>query len=144
VSSCRTPKANTLQSLHRILHCHGWTDSSHSVEHQRQLALSSTIHLPVGDARLAMYYRATRSNSRCARRGQSQRGMKVGLCGATHSEGGSSPWFTTTPVVHPRIGQGVLGPSTDPQELVPAATQRFPRWSRGRRAHNLMNSNRLG
>ena len=47
-------------------------------------------------------------------------------------------------MVHPRIGQGVLGPSTDPQELVPTATQRFSRWSRGRRAHNLMNSNRLG
>src|ERR1700689_5735143 len=66
----------------------------------RRQAPISTIHLPMGDAHLDMYYRATKSNSRCARRGEGPVGMEVGLCGMTDTERDNVP-VHCTPAVHP-------------------------------------------
>jgi hypothetical protein len=49
-------------------------------------------------------------------------------------------WFTARLQYIPKAWERLLSPRTGLQELVPATTQRFPKWSRGRRAHNLMNS----
>ena len=64
LSGCRTPKANALQSLHQILHSHGWRDSAHSVDHRLgQPAPRSTIHPPVGSARLEKLPGTTQAQS---------------------------------------------------------------------------------
>src|SRR3984885_6188214 len=105
----------------------------------RRHAPISTIHLPMGDARLDMYCRATKSNSRCARRGEGPVGMEVGLVGTTESEGDNVP-VHCTPAVHP----GDMARRVRPQYSLTTAcarddTEAMP-VERRRRAHNLMNS----